>query len=129
MWRETGCRRNFFRGSRVYIFETMPQFIESRSILRRRLLFTGMIVLLLGFLGALLVYWEGTQAAAFDDPSLANFNRLQRQQMARLYGTFYLKLIDFWMGFQHPGPEAIIIVVVSGVVAGGCFWLAWQIEG
>lgn len=85
----------------------------------------GIIVLLLGLGSAGLVYWLGTRSPdVMDDLSMVGYNRLQRRQMGQLYGKMGLVLEQFSDDLREPGTQAEIIVVVSVLVASGCFYFA-----
>ena len=91
----------------------------------RRLRIAGVLVLLLGISGAGLVYWLGTRSPdMMDDPSMAGFNNAQRRQMGQLYGEMGLMIDQFSDDLKQPGTQAGIIVVVSVLVASGCFHFA-----
>jgi len=76
-----------------------------------------------------LVYWLGTRNGNLnDDLSMQGFNRAEQRQMGELYGKSGL-LIDEWVDdLKQPGTQAIIIVVVAALVAGGCFYFARLVE-
>jgi len=85
----------------------------------------GVIVLALGIAGAGLVYWLGTRSPdVSDDLSMVGYNKAQTRQMEQLYGKSGL-LIDEWFDdLKQPGTQATIIVAVSALIAGGCFYFA-----
>ncbi len=91
----------------------------------RRLRITAAIVLLLGIFGADAAYWLGTHAAEPpDDPSMMVNEKAQSRQEEILYGKQSV-LIDSWtQDLKQPGTQAVIIVVTSALVAGGCFYFA-----
>ena len=85
----------------------------------------GFIVLVAGIAAAGLVYWKGTRSPDLSaDLSMQGFNRAEQRQMARLYGKSGL-LIDEWSdALARPSTQAILIVVFSALVFGGCFYFA-----
>jgi len=85
----------------------------------------GVIVLVLGIAGAGLVYWLGTRSPdVSDDLSMVGYNKAQTRQMEQLYGKSGL-LIDEWFDdLKEPGTQATLIVAVSALIAGGCFYVA-----
>jgi len=91
----------------------------------RRLKIAGSSVLALGIAAAGLVYWLGTRNADLsDDPSMQGFNRAEQRQMGELYGKSGQLIEDWSEDLKQPGTQAVIIVVVSGLVAAGCFYFA-----
>jgi len=94
---------------------------EKRSRLRQ----AGVIVLALGLVAAGVVYWLGARSPDLsDDLSMIGYNRAQTRQMERLYGKSGL-LIDEWFDdLKQPGTQATIIVAVSALISGGCFYFA-----
>ncbi len=98
---------------------------HSSSRQSARLRMAGVIVLVLGIAGAGVVYWLGTRSANLnDDPSMQGFNRAEQRQMGQLYGKSGL-LIEQWSDdLKQPGTQAILIAVVSALIAAGCFYFA-----
>ncbi|HTX22672.1 MAG TPA: hypothetical protein VMD27_12565 [Candidatus Aquilonibacter sp.] len=91
----------------------------------RRLKIAGSSVLALGIAAAGLVYWLGTRNADLsDDPSMQGFNRAEQRQMGELYGKSGQLIEDWSEDLKQPGTQAVIIVVVSGLVTAGCFYFA-----
>ena len=55
---------------------------------------------------------------------MVGYNKAQTWQMEQLYGKSGL-LIEEWIDdLKQPGTQATIIVVVSALIAGGCFYFA-----
>jgi hypothetical protein len=92
---------------------------------RARLKLAGTVVLVLGLVGAGVVYWLGTRSPDLSgDLSMVGFNKARTQQMARLYGKSGL-LIDEWFDeLKKPGTQAFLILAIATFVAGGCFYFA-----
>lgn len=90
-----------------------------------RLRLASVIVLALGIAGAGVVYWLGTRSPGMsDDLSMVGYNKAQTRQMEQLYGKSGL-LIDEWFDdLKQPGTQATLIVAVSVLIAGGCFYVA-----
>jgi hypothetical protein len=82
-------------------------------------------MLALGIAGAVIVYWLGTRSADLSDNlSMAGYDKPETRQMEILYGK-QGELIEDWSNdLKQPGTQAIIIVVASALVAGGCFYFA-----
>jgi hypothetical protein len=100
-----------------------PHAASSR--LRVRLRTAGVAVLLLGLVCAGAVYWTGMRGSeGMDERLLAGPSRAERHQIGLLYGKFGLRLIDLMDGLKDPGTQAVIIAVVSILIAGVCWYLA-----
>ena len=85
----------------------------------------GVLVLVLGIAGAGILYWLRTRSPDFsNDLSMAGYNRAETRQMGLLYGKQGLLLEKWSEDLRQPGTQAIIIVIVSTVVAAGCFYFA-----
>jgi flagellar basal body-associated protein FliL len=90
-----------------------------------RLRLIGIIVLLLGIGGAGVVYWLGTRAPdVSDDLSMVGYNKAQTRQMGMLYGKMGPVIEEWCDDLKQPGTQAKIIVVVSMLIAAGCFYFA-----
>jgi drug/metabolite transporter (DMT)-like permease len=95
----------------------------------RRYQFAGLVILLLGFGGAGLVYWQGTRAADLaDDPSMTGFFKAESRQMGMLYGQQGVLLEDLKHDLKEPGTQAVLIVAASVILAAGCFYFARLLE-
>lgn len=96
---------------------------SSRS--RARLRLTGLVVLVLGIVGASAIYWLRTRAPdVSDDLAMVGYNKAQTRQMEQLYGKSGLLIEEWFDDLKQPGTQAAIIVVVSALIAGGCFYFA-----
>ena len=90
-----------------------------------RLRTIGVAVLLLGIGSACIVYWMGTRSAdVTDDASMAGFSKADSRQMGMLYGQMGIMIQDLLDDLKRPGIQAVIILVVAGFVAAGCFYFA-----
>ena len=98
---------------------------DSSSKRAARLRMIGLIVLLLGIGSAGMVYWMGTRSPdVSDDLSMLGFNKAQTRQMGMLYGKMGPVIEEWFDNLKQPGTQAEIIVVVSILVAAGCFYFA-----
>jgi hypothetical protein len=105
------------------IEKTTGQVSSSKKSARLRM--AGVIVLVLGIAGAGLVYWLGTRSPdVSDDLSMAGYNRAETRQMEQLYGKSGLLIEEWFDDLKQPGTQAILIAVVSALVAAGCFYFA-----
>lgn len=83
------------------------------------------MIFLLGCSGAGWVYWLGARSAALrDDPAMLGFNRAKRWQMGVMFGGMGNLFDDLSEDLKQPRTQAILIVVVSFIIAAGCFLLA-----
>jgi flagellar basal body-associated protein FliL len=99
-----------------------PHSSSKRAALLRMI---GIIVLVLGLGGAGLVYWLGTRSPdVMDDLSMVGYNKAQTRQMGMLYGKMGPVIEEWFDDLKQPGTQAEIIVVVSTLVAAGCFYFA-----
>jgi hypothetical protein len=97
------------------------------SFLKRatRLRMIGLVVLVLGMGGAGMVYWLGTRSPnVSDDLSMLGYNKAQTRQMGMLYGKMGPVIEEWCDDLKQPGTQAEIIVVVSILIAAGCFYFA-----
>jgi flagellar basal body-associated protein FliL len=98
---------------------------DSSSKRAARLRMIGIIVLLLGIGGAGMVYWLGTRSSdVMDDLSMVGFNKARTRQMGMLYGKMGPVIEGWFDDLKQPGSQATIIVVVSTLIAAGCFYFA-----
>jgi hypothetical protein len=103
--------------------------LDSPSGRAARLKMIGIIVLVLGLVGAGVVYWMGTRSPdVSDDLSMLGYNKAQTRQMGMLYGKMGPVIEEWFDDLKQPGTQAEIIVVASIVVAAGCFYFARLLE-
>ena len=105
--------------------------VEEKESIRRdlrlaaRLRKIGFVVLLLGALGASIVYWRGGGPLdPTDNPSLGGFNKANQRQMEIMYGKMGSMTEDLVQHLKRPGTQAAIIAIGSVLVAGSCFYFA-----
>ena len=92
---------------------------------RAQLRLIGIIVLVLGLGGAGVVYWMGTRSPdVSDDISMLGYNKAQTRQMGMLYGKMGPVIEEWFDDLKQAGTQAEIIVVVSVLIAAGCFYFA-----
>jgi hypothetical protein len=102
-----------------------PSSISSSNHRARRFRIIGVIVLVLGIVGAGIVYWLGTRSPDLsDDLSMARYNRPAERQMEILYGKQGEMIEDFANDLKQPGTQGVIIIVAATLVAAGCFYFA-----
>jgi flagellar basal body-associated protein FliL len=102
--------------------KTSPDSSPKRAA---RLRTIGVIVLVLGLGSAGLVYWLGTRSPdVMDDLSMVGYNKAQTRQMGMLYGKMGPVIEEWFDDLKQPGTQAKIIVVVSTLIAAGCFYFA-----
>jgi hypothetical protein len=95
----------------------------------RRYRLAGVISLVLGGIGAGLVYWLGTRGPDLaDEASMTGFNRADARQMGVLYGKQGQLIEDLMHSLKQPGTQALLILAVAGLVAAGCFFFARILE-
>lgn len=100
---------------------------DSASLHREkaRLRLIGIFILVLGVSIAGLVYWHGTRA---QDARVEQYEqaqtRAETRQMQMLYGTSGGLMEDFLTALKRPGNQALLIIAISSLVAGGCFYLS-----
>ena len=98
---------------------------DSSSKKAARLRMIGIVVLVLGLGSAGMVYWLGTRSPdVVDDLSMLGFNKARTRQMGMLYGKMGPVIEGWFDDLKQPGTQATIIVVVSTLIAAGCFYFA-----
>ena len=90
----------------------------------------GVLVLLLGLGGAGLVYWTGTAPEDWSaDPATARAYKTESRDIEINFGKMGLLMNKLLDDLKNPGTQAGIIVVVSILVASGCFYIARLRDG
>jgi len=90
-----------------------------------KLKLAGIIIVLLGFISAGVVFELGRLAAdAALDPSMIGYDKQQNEQMERMYGKSGELMEDLSNGLKQPNTQAGIIVAVSIATSLICFRLA-----
>jgi hypothetical protein len=99
--------------------------VEIMFMNRRRLRAIGTLVLLLGFVGAGLVYWTGAPPEDLSDDMLTPDNSKKAARDIEVnFGKMGLLMVNLSDDLRQPGTQAALIVVVSILLASGCFYLA-----
>lgn len=81
--------------------------------------------MLLGISVAGIVYWLGMRSPdSSDDTSMAGYDKPTEGQMGILYGKQGELIEDLTNDLKRPGTQAIIIILIAGLVAGCCFHFA-----
>lgn len=91
-----------------------------------RLRRAGTLILLVGVLSAGLLYWLETRnpEPSLDD-LMPGYTRSESRQMGIMYGQAGVLMFDLRQQLDRPEVQAGLIVVVSGLIAAGCFRVAW----
>jgi flagellar basal body-associated protein FliL len=104
-----------------------PGSSARRRALRLRII--AVVVLLLGIVGAEVIYWRGTRSGdSSDDPSMLGYDKAEARQVGTLYGQQGVIVQEWSDDLKQPGTQAVIIVVAAALVAGGCFYFARLLE-
>ncbi|MDE3154310.1 MAG: hypothetical protein KGN76_04370 [Acidobacteriota bacterium] len=99
-------------------------FAEPAAVrrLRDRFRAAAFIVLIVGVVGAGLLYWLETRSA---QPSMEElmpgYTKMNDRQMGILFGQTGVFLSDGLDKLKQPGVQAIILVVAALLIAWGCF--------
>jgi hypothetical protein len=91
--------------------------------------FIGSGVLVLGLTGAYLFYRERSQSAAPTiDELLPGYSERRARQTGILMGGFVVSLLEGADKLKDPATQAVLIAVVSAIVALCCFRVAWLMD-
>lgn len=91
----------------------------------RKLRIAAVLFLILGIATADAIYLRGARSAALpDDPSLLGYDKVQARQVGTLYGQQGVLVQEWSDDLKQPRTQAIIIVVISALAAGVCFYVA-----
>ena len=107
-----------------------PKESEDLAILnheKARLRLAGIIILSVGLISAGLLYWLRTENTNLDQIRESQAHAESRQ-MQLLYGRSGGFAADLSNLFRQPGPQALLIIAISVVIAGGCFYLGQPIR-
>jgi hypothetical protein len=99
--------------------------LNDRAVLNRekaRLRLIGVVVLSLGLISAGILYWVRSRDANLDQYREAQ-TRAETRQMQLMYGSSGGLAEDLTNALKRPADQAVIIAVVSGLIAAGCFYL------
>jgi len=96
-----------------------------------RLKIVGVLILLLGLVGAGLVYWTGAPTDDLSaDPATARAYKSDARNIEINLGKTGLLMNSLLHDLKHPGTQAVIILFASMLVASGCFYFArFQVHG
>jgi hypothetical protein len=98
---------------------------DSRPKRGGRLNIIGILVLLLGFGGAGLVYWTGAPPEDLsDDLATTRAYKTETRNIEMNFGKMGLLMTDLMEDLSHPGTQAGLIAAASILVASGCFFCA-----
>jgi hypothetical protein len=85
----------------------------------------GVSVLLLGVASEGVVCWLDMRSTdLMDAPEMMGYDRAERRQMGLLFGRQGAMIENLMDALKKPGTQATMIIVVTVLVAGGCFYLA-----
>ncbi len=99
-----------------------PTELTSLNREKARLRLAGAIILSLGLVSAGILYWARSRDSNLDQYREAQ-SRAETRQMQLLYGTSGGLAEDLSNALKRPADQAIIIAVVSAIIAAGCFYL------
>lgn len=86
----------------------------------------GVIVLVAGVVSAAALYLIRTYLAGpRPEDLLSNYRAANERQMGLMYGNSGVLMWDWLEALKQPGTEAIVILVLSALVALICFRVAW----
>lgn len=88
----------------------------------------GFAVLILGIIGGSELYRKGILSPDIrDDPEMIGFDRAERRQMGLMYGTQGRMIMELEDALGRPQTQAIIVLVASALVSGGCWYFAGRL--
>jgi hypothetical protein len=103
--------------------------VSDTTRLANRLRFIASGVLVLGVTGAFLFYRARAQSATPTmDELLPGYSARRARQTGILMGSFVVWLLESADKLQEPASQAVIIAIVSVVVALCCFRVAWLMD-
>jgi hypothetical protein len=105
----------------------VPKPRDDLAVLNRekaRLRLAGIVILLIGLISAGLLYCLGTRAENTGvDQYQDAVTHSESRQMQLLYGTSGGIVADILNGLKRPGNQALLVLVIGGIIAAGCFYL------
>jgi len=103
--------------------------VSSAKRRAHKLRLVGLVVLLLGIAGGIMVYECRLRTSdVMDDPEMLGFNRAEIRQMGLLYGRQGTMIMEFNAALERPQTQVILILILSALVAGGCWMIARLME-
>ena len=90
----------------------------------------GELVLVCGCGGAWLFYWWAQTRAHVPtvDELMPGYAHARDRQRAILMGGFVAGLMESLDALREPDTQAIILAIISVILALGCFWIASMLE-
>ena len=86
----------------------------------------AIVILAIGLISGGLLYWLRTENSNLDQLRESQAHAESRQ-MQLLYGRSGGLTSDLSNLFTRPGPQALLIIGISAVIAGACFYLGQPI--
>ena len=77
-----------------------------------------------GLAGACLLYWSAARAPSMDD-LMPGYSQKSARQTGIIMGSFVVTLLGWADALKDPVTQAVIVAVVSVMVAAICFRIAW----
>jgi hypothetical protein len=85
----------------------------------------GVLILLLGLAAAGTVYCTGAPPDdGSDDPATAPASKTELRNIEMNFGKMGVMMTGLLHNLKYPGTQALIIVLVTGLAASGCFYVA-----
>jgi uncharacterized protein YjeT (DUF2065 family) len=101
--------------------------IDALNREKARLRTAGLIILAVGLVSAGLLYWLRTENSDLNQLRESQAHAESRQ-MQLLYGRSGGLTADLANLLKQPGAQALLIIGISVVIAGGCFYLGQPIR-
>jgi len=102
---------------------TNPTPPEVRYRRARRLRIFAVVVMFLGLVGVVAVYWIASKTASESDTAIDYYKR-DELQLQRMYGTQGALIAKLHTALRQPGTQAIIFIVATALISGICLFLA-----
>jgi len=110
--------------------DRIPKPTDDLAALHRekaRLRKAAAIILAAGLISAGLLYGLRTENSNLDQLRESQA-RAESRQMQLLYGRSGGITEDLSNALKRPGPQALLIIAISGIIAAGCFYLGQPIQ-